>query len=76
LLVVLFLPDSAEEWLTCSEDCLISRRCAYWQSLYEAPPGSPSGQTVYIPRTNALSVEGFRVLLARFARKERLPYAG
>ena len=58
-----------------SEDGLIARRCAYWQSLYEAPAGAASGQTVYIPRTNVLSVEGFRILLARFARKERLRYA-
>jgi Domain of unknown function (DUF4365) len=75
LLVVLFLPENPVEWLTSSEESLIARKCAYWLSLYDAPPGSPSGQTVYIPRSNVLSVEGFRVLLARFARKERLRYA-
>jgi hypothetical protein len=74
VLVVYFMPPNPEEWLSCSEECLIARKCACWLSLYDAPPGSPSGQTVYIPRINVLSVEGFRTLLARFARKERLRY--
>ncbi len=75
LLIVLFMPENPFEWLSCSEEGLIARKCAYWLSLYDAPLGSPSGQTVYIPKANVLSVEGFRVLLARFARKERLRYA-
>jgi hypothetical protein len=75
LLVVFFMPKNPTEWLTCSEDSLIARKCAYWVSLYDAPVGAPTGKTVYIPRVNVLSVEGFRVLLARFARKERLRYA-
>jgi hypothetical protein len=75
LLVVLFLPKNSAEWLSCSEECLIARKCAYWLSMYDAPEGSPSGQTVYIPRVNVLSVDGFRVLLAQFARRERLRYA-
>jgi hypothetical protein len=74
LLVALFLPADPSEWLSWSEEGLIARRCAYWQSLYGAPPGSPSGQTVYLPKGQVLSVEAFRVLLARLARKERLPY--
>jgi hypothetical protein len=75
LLVVFFMPENPVHWLDCTEERLIAKRCAYWQSLYDAPPGSPTGQTIYIPRTNVLSVEGFRVLLARYAPEERLPYA-
>lgn len=75
LLIVFIMPENPAEWLTCSEESLIARRCAYWLSLYDAPTGSPSGQTVYIPTVNILSVEAFRTLLARFARKERLRYA-
>ncbi len=40
----------------------------------QVSPGSPTGQTVYIPKTNVVSVEEFRVLLFRFSRKERIPY--
>jgi hypothetical protein len=74
LLIVLFLPDNPAEWLACTEDCLIAKRCAYWQSLYGAPPGAGTGQTIYIPQTNRLYPEDFRVLLARYSREERLPY--
>jgi hypothetical protein len=50
LLAVLFLPENAAQWLEQSEDALISRRCAYWVSLWDAPPSSnKSGQTVYLP---------------------------
>ncbi len=74
VLVVLFLPPDPGEWLTWTAESLITRRCAYWLSLHEAPTGSQSGQTVYIPGTNVFSVEEFRILLSRFARKERIPY--
>ncbi len=33
LLVVLVLPEDSGEWLTFSEEQLISRRCCYWYSL-------------------------------------------
>ncbi len=33
LLVVLYLPEDAETWLTHGEEGLIARRCAYWASL-------------------------------------------
>lgn len=37
LLVVLFLPPDADQWLSQTEECLIARRCAYWVSLRGAP---------------------------------------
>lgn len=33
LLVVMFLPDSPDEWLKISSEELILRKCAYWVSL-------------------------------------------
>jgi Domain of unknown function (DUF4365) len=33
ILVVLYLPEDANEWLRHSEDCLEAKRCAYWVSL-------------------------------------------
>ena len=38
LLVVLFLPEDSSLWLHHNEDMLIARRCAYWVSLWDAPP--------------------------------------
>ena len=33
LLLVLLLPENPAEWIEMSEECMISRRCAYWASL-------------------------------------------
>ena len=53
LLVVLYLPESPEDWLRHSEEALISKRCAYWVSLRGAPASAnETAQTVYIPRAS------------------------
>lgn len=75
LLVVLFLPENAAEWLLHSEEALVARRCAYWVSLWDAPPcGNRTGQTVYLPCVNVLSVDGLRSVARRLAREEELVY--
>lgn len=75
LLVVLFLPPKPEEWLTQSEDCLVSRRCAYWLSLRGAAASeNETHQTVYIPNQNVLSTELLRDTMTRFSREEGLDY--
>jgi hypothetical protein len=76
LLAVLFLPADPSQWLLHSEEALIARRCAYWVSLCGAPPSeNKTGQTVYLPQANFLSVAALQALLERFARKETIPYA-
>jgi hypothetical protein len=77
LVVVLFLPPDAAEWLRQSEDGLLMKRCAYWVSLYGAPPsacGPKSEQVIYLPKTNVLSVDGLRSVIARISRDERIQY--
>jgi len=76
VLVVMFLPTDPNQWLTHTDEQLISRRCAYWGSLYGAPPSTnETSQTVYVPRANALSVTGLLDLLTRFSRRELVNYA-
>lgn len=75
LLVVLFLPAEPEQWLKLDEKCLIARRCAYWVSLKGAPLSeNDTGQTVYLPKNQVLSVEGLRGIATRFSREEELTY--
>ena len=75
LLVVLFLPADAAHWLEHSEDGLIARRCAYWVSLWDAPVSkNRTGQTVYLPRSNVLSVGGLRDIARSLACEEEFPY--
>jgi hypothetical protein len=77
LLVVLFLPANAAHWLEHSEDGLVSRRCAYWVSLWDAPPSTnKTGQTVYLPKGNLLSVEGLRGIALKLSREEEITYDG
>jgi hypothetical protein len=75
LLVVLYLPEDAADWLRHSEDGLVAKRCAYWVSLRGAPDSAnPKHQTVYVPRKQRLSVEGLTDLMARFSRREAISY--
>ena len=73
LLVVLFLPEDESQWLIHSPDGLIARRCAYWVSLRGAPDSpNESSQTVYLPETNPLSVQGLRTVFAEVSRNVKL----
>ena len=74
LLVVLYLPADANTWLDLSEECLVTRRCAYWVSLRGAPETDQDSKTVYIPKSNVLSVESLRVLMTRFSKLEVLDH--
>jgi Domain of unknown function (DUF4365) len=77
LLVVLFLPADAAQWLEHSEEMLIARRCAYWTSLWEAPKSSnKTGQTVHLPQANLLSAPGLRTVARLLSQEEELTYGG
>jgi hypothetical protein len=74
LLVVLYLPVDSNTWLDHSDECLVTRRCAYWLSLRGAPATDQDSKTVYIPKTHLLSVDALRVLMTRFSKREDLHY--
>jgi len=75
LLGVLFLPPERTAWLSHDVEQLILRRCAYWVSLVGAPEcDNVSGQTVYLPSSQALSPTGLIELFRRLACQEELRY--
>lgn len=75
LLAVLFLPEDRDTWLSHDVEQLVLRRCAYWTSLVGAPDTSnESGQTIYLPKAQALSPAGLIQLFHRVARQETLVY--
>jgi hypothetical protein len=75
VLVVLFLPANAVEWLTWAQERLVLQRCAHWVSLRGAlPTTNATGQTVYLPRAQVFSPEGLRELMTRLSRDEELLY--
>ena len=76
ILVILQLPKDGEKWLTSSHRNLVLRHCAYWVSLWDAPESTnATGETVYIPKGNILSVAGLRELARKLSCEEELTYA-
>lgn len=74
VLVALFLPPSHGDWLSCTEDQLILKRCAYWVSLRNAPESdNGTGITVKIPKDQILNPENVKVLVERLALNNDIP---
>jgi Domain of unknown function (DUF4365) len=64
LLVLVVVPEDPVQWLHCSAEQLILRRCAYWLSLVGAPPTDNEWSvTVQVPRANLLTVESLSQLM-------------
>ncbi len=76
LLVVLFLPADPGQWLQHSEDALVARRCAYWVSLWDAPPSrtAPDRPSTSPAATSCASKDYGRSPASW--REEELVYAG
>ena len=71
ILIVVLIPDSAEEWILQTERELIMRRCAYWQTLAGMAESSNSeAVTVHLPRARLFSVEQLRAMMERIDKGE------
>lgn len=70
ILVVLFLPRNAAEWLNHSPDQLVLRRCAYWQSLRGAPETTAGSVVVKLPKTQLFSPDQLTQLAGRLSRRD------
>ena len=74
LLAVLFLPEQHADWLDCTEEQLILKRCAYWASIRNAPPSdNDSGKTVKIAKDQMLKPENLKALVERLALGNDIP---
>lgn len=75
ILVVLYLPKKRNHWLSHSADSLVTRRCAYWVSLRGAQDtANAANQTIYIPKTNVLSVDALADIMVKSSRQEWINY--
>jgi hypothetical protein len=75
ILVILFLPDSIEEWLKHTEDELILKNCAYWVSLRGAKSSeNDTGQTIYIPKAQTFDPQSLISIFSRLSKNEKLIY--
>jgi hypothetical protein len=75
ILVVLFLPTYAAEWLNISPSELILKKCAYWTSLRgAADPTNKTGETVYLPISQIMNSNNLLEIFAKLSRQEVLNY--
>ena len=71
ILVVLFLPADGQEWLNHSDDELALRRCAYWETLCDAPASvNRRGETVYLPKAQTFTPQALSDLAVRLSRRD------
>jgi hypothetical protein len=66
VLVLVTVPKDPEVWMTQSPEQLILRHCGYWASLEGLPPSdNQTTVTIYLPRTNVLTVPVLLDLMKR-----------
>ncbi len=66
ILILLIMPDDADQWLTHSEDKLCLRKCAYWLDLMGKPPSDNSStKRVYIPMDNTFNQDDLPAIFRR-----------
>lgn len=71
ILVVLFLPESPDDWLAHDDEALLLRKCAYWVSLRGADASTnQSNQIVYMPKTQLFDPPGLVTLMSRLSRND------
>ena len=64
VLIVLELPPFDSEWLDCTPDRLIVRRCAWWCSLYGQRPIDAGSRTIVMPSSQRISGSGLKPLFS------------
>jgi Domain of unknown function (DUF4365) len=70
ILLVLVLPENPGEWIEMTEECMISRRCAYWASLLGMPESENSTSvTVRLQRFQRFDVDQLQGLMQRVSRE-------
>lgn len=68
IVVVLFLPQDQEQWLSHDVVALSLRRCAYWVSLRGASATrNTTSQTIYLPMDQPFNPQAVTTLMSRTA---------
>ena len=66
ILVVVIVPELAEDWMVHAETELVLRRCGYWRSLRSEPAtDNMASVTIHMPRTQLFSPESLRAMMIR-----------
>ena len=69
ILILFVMPDDPAQWLSCTDDELCVRKCAYWVQLMGLPPSSnTSTQRVHVPLTNLFHPDGLQSMFDQVRR--------
>lgn len=74
-LVVFHMPGVEGEWLECTPEQLVLRRCLRWVSLRNAPETANETITVYVPERHVLTPDALRDLARSRSLKQWIDYA-
>ena len=69
VLVVLELPVDERDWLVCTADHLLLRRCAWWMSVRGREPIDTGSRVVVIPYAQRLNETSLVHLMDRARRR-------
>ena len=69
ILVVLELPTDEKDWLACTADQLLLRRCAWWMSVRGREPIDTDSKVVVIPDAQRLNETSLEHLMDRARRR-------
>lgn len=73
LLVVMVVPENADDWIEQNDERLLIHHCAYWVSLRGyAETDNSRTVTVDIPREQIFNVENLQALMERVSRRAPL----
>lgn len=73
-LVVFQMPADEPEWVSCTPDQLILRRCLRWASLRGAEETAQETITVYLPESQVLTPEALRKLARARSLEQWIEY--
>ena len=71
VLVVLELPENEADWIDCTLDCLIMRRCAWWEWLGLAGDIATDSKIIIIPDSQRFDLGALQGMIRRI--REGLP---
>jgi hypothetical protein len=69
ILVLVCLPQNVDDWITCSPDELIVRKCAYWVSLLNKP-AVDNATSVRVFLNELFSHNTLKELLTKISKEE------
>ena len=73
ILIVVIVPEKAEDWLQQNEESLCLQRCGYWLSLAGAASTvNKENITVSLPRNQLFSSTGLELMMQKVLKGEKL----